>query len=299
MFSRDDLWVGIDLGGTGTRVSLVSISGGGRMPERSGLVVPTASLGPTPLEGLVSAVLEVVVAGGAALSQVRGVGIGASGPVDLRTGIVVNPDTLPTFTGWDVAGGLAARLGIPARIDNDAVVAGLAEGEWGAGQGASSVLCVTLGTGVGVALIQDGRPVRAADGQHPEAGHLPVPGSGSPCYCGLRQCWEQVASRSALDRLVAAGACLDEPDLWSGYAQGVADGLIALVTLYRPDAVVVGGSVARHWNRLEAPLRHWLSTSREVGPELRLGASTLGERGGAWGAALLADRGLGWAVAPT
>lgn len=306
MSSTDSSWLGIDLGGTGTRVALIvtgnadsagntdGVDDAAGMPERAGVTVPTSSLGSSPLDGLAAAVADTLAHAGVEMSQVSGLGIGASGPVDLHTGLVVNPDTLPTFTGWDVAGGLSARLGIPSWIDNDAVAAGLAEVRWGGGRGAATVLCVTLGTGVGVVLVQDGRPVRASDGQHPEGGHIPVPGEGSPCYCGLRQCWEQVASRTALDRLVAGGASLDDPELWRRYARGVADGLTALVTLYRPEAVVVGGSVARYWERLEAPLRECLATSREVWPDLRLSASSLGERGGAWGGALLAARRIGW-----
>ena len=97
------------------------------------------------------------------------------------------------------------RMAAPAWIDNDAVVAGLAETHWGRAGATESLLCVTLGTGIGAVLIEAGRPRRAADGQHPEAGHIPVAGTGNPCYCGLPQCWEQVASRTALDRLRRSG----------------------------------------------------------------------------------------------
>ncbi len=279
------MWAGLDLGGTGTRAVLVDDQG----VEVAGETIPTSSFGANALDQLAT-LIEGLVPTGSALA---GVGIGASGPVDLVTGAICNPDTLPQFTGVDVAGGLSERLAVEAWIDNDAVVAGLAENAWGAAAGASSLLCVTLGTGVGVVLIHDGRPVRAADGQHPEGGHIPVPGQGNPCYCGLEQCWEQVASRTALDRLQAATAG-DSGELWDHYAACVAGGLVALVTLYHPAAIVIGGSVARHWKTLERPLRASLARSREFGSHVWLGPSQLGERAGALGATLLPMRGIGW-----
>ncbi len=279
------LWAGLDLGGTGTRAVLVNDQG----VEIAGETVPTSSFGAHALDRLAPLVEGLVPAGGV----LAGVGIGASGPVDLVTGAIRNPDTLPQFTGVDVAGGLSERLEVQTWIDNDAVVAGLAEDAWGTAAGAPSILCVTLGTGVGVVLIHDGHPLRAADGQHAEGGHIPVPGQGNPCYCGLDQCWEQVASRTALDQLQSSSGGTSN-EVWEYYGACVAGGLVTLVTLYHPAAIVIGGSVAQHWQNLERPLRNALARSREFDPHLWLGPSQLGERAGALGATLLAMRGIGW-----
>ena len=279
------LWAGLDLGGTGTRAVLVDEDG----VVVAGDMVQTSSFAANALDQLATLVRGLVPSGGV----LAGVGVGASGPVDLITGTICNPDTLPQFTGLDVAGGLSERLAVEAWIDNDAVVAGLAEDKWGDAAGASSILCVTLGTGVGVVLVQDGRPVRAADGQHAEGGHIPVPGEGSPCYCGLEQCWEQVASRTVLDRLQASPGGTSS-EVWDDYGTRVASGLVTLVTLYHPAAIVIGGSVARHWNNLERPLRAALAGSREFGPHTLLGASQLGDRAGALGATLLSRRRIGF-----
>jgi glucokinase len=281
---RNRVWAGVDLGGTGTRVLVVD----DEAAVVAGATVPTATFGDQALDRLADLIRGLVPASGTLCA----VGIGASGPVDLVTGEIRNPDTLPQFTGLDVAGGLQRRLSATAWIDNDAVAAGLAEFTWGAAAHMDSALCITLGTGIGAVMIQDGTPVRAADGQHPEGGHIPVPGTGSPCYCGLSQCWEQVASRTALDGLQGSGRSGTE--LWSEYAQRVASGLIALLTLYHPACVVVGGSVAQHWGLLEDPLRQELSRFREFDTSLPLAASTLGERGGALGAVLLPQRAIGW-----
>ena len=81
--------------------------------------------------------------------------------------------------------------------------AAIGEHAYGAGRGSTGLLVITLGTGVGVAALIHGRPVRGADGCHPEAGHITVSGPPAPCYCGLPTCWEQLASRTALHQLAA------------------------------------------------------------------------------------------------
>jgi glucokinase len=283
--SATDLWAGVDLGGTGTRVVLVDEAG----HAAAGATVPTRSFDPNPIARLADLITSLVPQG----RRLTGLGIGASGPVDLNTGLIHNPDTLPHFDGLDVAGELARRLSTPTWIDNDAVVAGLAESSWGLAASAGSLLCVTLGTGIGVAMINGGTPVRAADGQHPEGGHISVAGTGHPCYCGLAQCWEQVASRSALDRLRAAPPSEDAA-LWETYAGHLASGLITLLTVYRPAAIVLGGSGAQYWATLEAPLRRALAPSREFSRRPLLAASQLGDRAGALGASLLPRRHIGW-----
>jgi glucokinase len=279
------VWAGIDLGGTGTRVALVTSSG----ETVAGITVPTSSFDDDAVERLADRIRELIPPG----VELSGIGIGASGPVDLATGRIRNPHTLPQFTDLDVAGDLQMLLSTPTWIDNDAVVAGLAESTWGAGFGARSVLSVTLGTGIGAVLIKDEHPVRAADGQHPEGGHIAVAGAGSPCYCGLPQCWEQVASRTALDRLRQTHI-YSASELWLEYADRIASGLVSLLTLYHPASVVIGGSVAQHWNQLKDPLRRALTPFREFDPSARLDASQLGERAGALGAALLPQRRIGW-----
>ena len=278
------LWVGVDLGGTGTRVVVVDEGG----EAVAGSTVPTSTFDDHPVDRLTELVDELATG-----SPLSGVGIGASGPVDLTTGRIANPDTLPQFTGLDVAGAVGRSLGVPAWIDNDVVVAGLAESRWGQARGAPSLLCVTLGTGIGAVLVRDGSPVRASDGQHPEGGHIPVPGTGHPCYCGLPQCWEQVASRTALDRM-RSSATRDDARLWAEYAERVASGLVTLLTLYHPSAVVIGGSVAQHWSELGPLLVESLSRFREFDPAVPLLASDLGERAGALGASLLPVHGIGW-----
>ncbi|RYC03838.1 ROK family protein [Nocardioides zhouii] len=288
MSIASDRFLGVDLGGTGTRIVLADASGT-VLADRS---VATATDPRAAVVDLGDALAEV------ASGPVAAIGIGASGPID-RDGVIRNPDTLPAYTGADLVGALRDRFAAPVVIDNDAVTAAHAEARLGAGRGARSLLMVTLGTGVGVAMLSDGVPLRTAAGTHPEAGHLGVPG-GAPCYCGRSSCWEQSASRSALEagaaRLgldldAAAGvARAGDPaatDLFAAYGEAVGTGLVDLLTLLGPDRVVLGGGGARFLDCFRESLDDVLG--RVVGCYDRPSVvpATVGNLAGALGAALL------------
>jgi glucokinase len=281
--------VGIDLGGTGTRVVALDTDGVIRREQTT----PTA----TGLSAVraVSGLIETV-AGLAADLDVQGVGIGASGPVD-SGGVIRNPSTLRAFSDIPLATIIADRLAVPCVIDNDAVTAAIGEHRYGAGRSSDALLVVTLGTGIGVCVLSCGRPVRAADGSHPEAGHISVSGPAVPCYCGLASCWEQVASRTALHHLaggrteeIAQCARNGDPagtDLFGDYGERVGAGLATLLTLYKPDRVVIGGGAAQYLDLFQAGMRHRLTRSREYSCAPEFLAAEIGNVAGAVGAAVL------------
>lgn len=188
--------IGIDLGGTKTRLVLVGAEGN----VLTSATRRTAEYG----AGVAAATaLAVDIRNLAGAQGPDSIGVGASGPV-LPDGTIANPDTLPGFSGFNLADSLQAALHVPCRVDNDALAAALGEWTFGAGQGARRLLMVTLGTGIGVAVINDGAPYTGTDGITPESGHIQVAGVGNPCYCGLTNCWEQVALRTSLQRLALA-----------------------------------------------------------------------------------------------
>jgi glucokinase len=99
--------------------------------------------------------------------DLQGVGIGASGPVD-SDGIIRNPSTLRAFSNILLVTIIAERLAVSCVIDNDAVTAAIGEHRYGAGRNSDALLVVTRGTGIGVCMLNCGRPVRGADGSHPK-----------------------------------------------------------------------------------------------------------------------------------
>jgi glucokinase len=280
--------VGVDLGGTGTRI--VALDGNGVVLHQTSRPTPASSGGAVP--GLVSS-----IAAAAAGRQLSGVGIGASGPVD-RLGIIRNSQTLPAFSGIQIAPVIGERLDVPCVIGNDAAAAAIGEHAYGAGRGSAGLLVITLGTGVGVAALAGGRPFRGTDGSHPEAGHIPVGGLPAPCYCGLPSCWEQLASRTALDRLTqdateacavnARGGDAAAARLFDAYGECVGAGLVILLAIFRPDRVVVAGSAARFLDLFGHGLRRALDRGPRYTPTPAVAAAELGDLSGAIGAAVMA-----------
>ncbi|PZE75030.1 hypothetical protein DEI82_09085 [Curtobacterium sp. MCBD17_019] len=294
--------VGIDIGGTGTRFAAIDAEGVvvARHTVRTPVAVDAGAATAFLADGI--AVVTAGAGGQVGPATISGVGIGASGPVD-ADGIVRNPHTLPGFSDIALAPLVTAASGAPCVVESDAVAAAVAEATVGAGRGAADLLHVTIGTGIGVAVVRHGSPVLGADGFQPEAGHLDVPDEEpAPCYCGRTRCWEQTASRWALQRLAGvedvggldrlAAAALDgvptAQAVFDRYGQRVGLGLRTLVTVLRPTRVVIGGGGARF---LDAYRDATVRTVRAValhGLDLDLRATALDDDGGAVGAALLA-----------
>jgi glucokinase len=179
---------GVDVGGTNIVAALVDIDH--TVVDRAKVKTPTGG----PAE-VIDAVLEAV----GRLGAIDGVGVGAPGPVNDGTVI-----SAPNLDGWTEPVPLGARLadalGVAVLVDNDATVG--AVGEWvaGAGRGATNLLGVWLGTGVGGGLVLDGRPFRGSFGGAGEFGHVVVRRGGALCGCGRRGCVEAYAGRACLER---------------------------------------------------------------------------------------------------
>ena len=190
--------VGVDLGGTNIRVAAAVDE------QRHGDHVEAR----TPAQQGPDAVLDVIAecvrtaAGG---EQVRGVAIGIPGPLNPGSGIVYAAPHLPGWEGINAAHMLSSRVGAPVAIHNDANLAGYAEWRAGAGRGARHFIFITVSTGVGGALVVDGRLVSGHTGTAGEIGHLPVGIDAPPCGQGHRGCLEGTASGSAIAQAALRG----------------------------------------------------------------------------------------------
>jgi glucokinase len=299
--------VGIDLGGT--KLLAVALDGDGQVVAHRKLDVPGGGRG---LADTVSTVASEL--GG---HRPAAVGIGVPGLVD--GGRLVFSPHRPGLVGVDIRSEVAARLPhASVWVGNDADCAGWAEQADG---GPSDLLMVTLGTGIGGAIIAGGRLQTGAHGFAGEIGHMVVVAGGPLCACGQRGCWEQVASGAALGRLgrkraeegrapalaaaaggadlvrgehvtaAAAGGDPDAVETMVEYAGWLALGLANLTNVLDPRAVIIGGGLAEAGEVLMAPLRAAFARLVEgftFRRDLDLGAARLGERAGATGAALLA-----------
>ena len=198
--------VGIDIGGT--KIALALVAAQGKVLARQ--VIPTdAARGfDHALQRIVALVDRMLAQVGCGRKGLCAIGIGCAGPVNPFTGTIDNPYTLPTWDGVNITEPLQAEYGVPAVLENDADAAAMGEHWLGAGRGGRVVVMVTVGTGVGGAVIVDGEIYRGVDGAHPEIGHLGVDPAGPECYCGMRGCWESLATGPA----IAAAACEQMPD---------------------------------------------------------------------------------------
>ncbi|MEJ2556094.1 MAG: ROK family protein [Anaerolineae bacterium] len=122
------------------------------------------------------------------------IGVSFGGPVDATTGRVYLSHHVPGWENTPLREILETEFGAPASVDNDANVAALGEHRFGAGQGFSSLLYITVSTGVGGGWILNGQPWRGAEGMAGEIGHTVVDPNGPVCLCGKRGCVERLAS---------------------------------------------------------------------------------------------------------
>ncbi len=193
--------VGVDLGGTNIRAAGVDPDGlvGAVVSEPVDWQVPAQ----TPFLQLVSVISRVLQGRSDAPEAI---GLGVTGPIDPDTGIIDNLFTLPPSLQGDARGALERAFSLPVVFENDANVAAVAETRFGSALGRSVVVCLTVGTGVGVGVVHNGRIHRGSGNTHPEAGHACIDPAGPLCYCGISGCLESLASgRAVLAAGIAAG----------------------------------------------------------------------------------------------
>jgi len=205
--------VGVDLGGTFVRAGLLDARGA----QHSNLRLPIlADEGPQAGLERIRGVIQAVCSG-LGEGRLAAIGIGASGPLDPQKGLIQNPYTLPGWLEVPIVARLQEAFGVPVVLENDADAAALGEYWQGAGQGVDRLSMVTVGTGIGTALLLEGEIYRGLDGAHPEGGHHLLDPAGPQCYCGGRGCWEVLASGSAIAR--QARLLVREGAAWKGAAR--------------------------------------------------------------------------------
>jgi glucokinase len=198
MKSGDVLFLGVDIGGTKVAAGLVNASGKILCKARAPMNAHgTAEEG---LESVLTAMRDAMKQGQSTQPgfKLGGVGICSPGPLDPRTGVVINPPNLPCWRDFPLAARITKEFGVPALVENDANAAGLAESIWGAGVGYHTVFYATLGTGIGTGLVLDGKIYNGRTGAATEGGHMTIDLRGPKCGCGKFGCIEALASGPAI-----------------------------------------------------------------------------------------------------
>jgi glucokinase len=314
------LAIGIDIGGTKVAGGVVDESG--IITHRTRRDTPHRSTSPAVVENTIVESVEQLLRH-VDREDVVAVGIGAAGFVaEDRATVVFAPHL--SWRNEPLRDALAQRIDLPITVDNDANAAAWAEASFGAAKGESHVVVITLGTGIGGALIIDGMVQRGRHGIAGEFGHMQIMPGGVRCECGNRGCWEQYASGNALVRearaMIEAGspvvadllarlggdaAALTGPFITESARDGdptarelLADigkwlgiGLANLASAFDPGLFVIGGGVSAADEMLIGPAREAFRRQlpgRGYRPEARIVRAVLGSDAGLIGAAELA-----------
>lgn len=308
--------IGLDIGGTKTLGVVLAHDGEILAQEKR----PT----PPSSEDIVECAVTIFESLGDQVDSsftVEALGIGVAGLVD-KSGRLHRSPNLADADGLELQSSVEPLIDVPVYVDNDANCAAHAELIRGAARNVKQALLVTLGTGIGGAVILDGTVVRGAEGMAGEPGHMLVDPNGPLCACGMRGCWESYASGTGLVNLaiqaVSAGGLstiveglqgdvekITGEHITSAARQGdeeakrvidvyswwVAVGLANCAALVDPEIIIVGGGLIEEWELFGPKVRtafDQLLIGAHQRATVRIEPAAAGESAGAVGAALLA-----------
>ena len=300
------LYIGIDLGATSAKVGVVDESG--RILCKSSCKTGIER-GFEPIAAdMAETCRRVVRESGHTLEEIVAVGVGIPGEQNRKTGLVAFCNNL----GWvnvPLMERLQTALGIPVYVDNDANVAALAESAFGASKDVATSILVTLGTGIGGGIIENGRLIQGRRGIGGEIGHYIINFDGVECPCGNRGCFERYGSTGALVRRFTENVALleklgvpaedvngkvifdhlDDADVSAtvnSWIDSIAFGIIGLVHIFNPEMVLIGGGISREDEHFIRPLREKIlnGAMEQFAKDLEVEAAALGNNAGLLGA---------------
>lgn len=314
------LAIGFDLGGTTVTAALISEQG--EILLR--LDAPTPAMEPAEVTlQLMKSLFSQLFA--QAPGPVVGIGMGVAGLVNPYTGVVHTSPNLPLWRDVDLRSPLETHFQVPVFIDNDVKAMALGELHFGAGQGAVSMLCLTVGTGIGSAVVLNGKIHRGATLSAGEFGHITVvPQGGKICGCGNTGCLETVAGTQGIltlaqrylergsmpwlstqveaghpltPRLVAEAAQAGDMGarrVWEEVGFWLGTALAGAVNFLNPERIVIGGGIAQAGPLLFAPIQAAIQNRAFALPaqQVQLLPAQLGPQAGIIGASVLARTGV-------
>ncbi|WP_230854782.1 ROK family transcriptional regulator [Arthrobacter terrae] len=295
--------VGIDFGRSHVRVVLANLSY--QVVAERAVPLPLGHHASESIKAAADLLARLLAEADLPRSAIVGAGAGIPGPIDRRTGTVVQGAILPEWVGIHLLDRLEKVLEVPVYADNDANLGALAEVTWGQYGSVSNLMFLKIGSGIGAGLILNGAPYYGHVGVTGEIGHATINEHGPICRCGNRGCLETVASTATMIELLGRGSAepLTVGDIVSralakdsatlrviddaGLAVGRAIGNVA--NLINPEIIVVGGPLAGLGAILLDPIRRGLLRHAVpvVGESTTLAMSSLGDRAEALGAASL------------
>jgi glucokinase len=281
----------VDIGGT--KMATARVSASGRLTDRHEVATPRGA-GADALWDVLHGAIGAALRGG----PVEAVGCGCGGPMS-PGGEEVSPLNIPGWRRFPLRARVAAAVGCPAFVDNDAKALALGEGWHGAARGVRDYIGMVVSTGVGGGIVLDGRLLDGAAGNAGHIGHVIVEPGGARCACGARGCLEAVASGPSIERRTGAPAAQAGPDVRAETGRYVGRAVADVANLLDLGLAVVGGSVAlgfgaEFFTAAQAELDACAQLDFSRGA--RIVPAALGADGPLMGAAAVALRALGAAA---
>jgi glucokinase len=308
----DKVIIGIDLGGTTVRAGAFDSQGKLLVVHETPIEAARGpEFGLKKIQGLIE---QVSAECGTKL--LVGIGVGSTGPLDPIQGIINNPFTLPTWENVPIVEWLQKSFHVPVTLENDADAAALGEYWQGAGRAVPRLYAVTVGTGIGTALIVDGQIYRGLAGSHPEGGHMLLDPSGPLCYCKMRGCWEILCAGPAIERQareadltgsrllemceadrekISARMVFEAARLGDAVALAIVEkvsayfavAILNIAILFAPELIVLSGGVMRSVDFFLPRIRQTMQDYREMVPahRIQIVPAQLGYYAGLYGSA--------------
>lgn len=310
-------YLGIDLGGTGIKAGVVNDNYEiiGRSSVATQMPRPADSI----MDDIAAACRMAVEDAKISFDEIAEIGIGSPGTINSETGILEFSGNLDMHN-YPMREALRERLGYDVHMENDANAAAYGEVVAGAAKGASNVVCITLGTGVGGGIIIDDKIFSGTNYAGAELGHTVIAMDGIPCNCGRSGCWECYASATALiSQTKEAMEKNPDSEMWKiagslekvngktafdgmragdkagievveNYIKYIACGVINVINTFQPDIVCIGGGVSKEGDNILKPLCAIIERerfSKYSKKQTEIVAAKLGNDAGIIGAAFL------------
>lgn len=301
-------FIGIDLGATNIKLGLIKNK---KIVRKQVLLTSDFVSQEKLILGICASIAGFIASEHLSKNEILGIGMGLPGPVDSLKGLV---HFFPNLQGWHnvpLQLVMQRKTRLPVAIDNDANLMALAEVRIGAARGLKNVVCITLGTGVGGGIIINGDVYRGASGVAGEIGHIPLNEQGPKCNCGGIACLERyVGNRTILadtQRVLGQGISLEAVTrlarrgdrkaiaVWANVASHLGSGLSGVVNILNPEAVVIGGGVAKAGKFILDKVKQVISKRAmpHSAKTVKILPAKLGNDAGMLGAALLIEEALG------
>ncbi|PXW92224.1 glucokinase [Streptohalobacillus salinus] len=251
--------LGIDIGGT--KVALAVVDAHGTILADTRIPTDTTLAPALMIDKIIHAAKDLIQQAQVDMVNLKGIGIGAPGPLNVKTGEITSPPNLKNWRHVKIVEQFKQSFDLPIRLENDANAAAIAEKWLGAGVGATDFVYLTISTGIGAGIIANNQLLTGAKGNAGDFGHTVIDPSFGVCSCGQRGCLEHICSGTAISREGSRikGETLTTQEVFDLYLandpeitpymisvlETLGAAVVTLINTFDPDRIILGGGVTK------------------------------------------------------